>query len=75
MSENFMAVLEEARRLPASERRELAARIMAELSETPGNEAGKQSALDIVEETFGSIKGLDRNTLVRLAEDEEFGGY
>jgi hypothetical protein len=33
MSETFLTVLEEARRLPVNERRELAARIMGELSE------------------------------------------
>jgi hypothetical protein len=56
MSENFLALLEEARRLPVNERRELAARRREALSETSASEARRQAALAIVEETFGSIK-------------------
>lgn len=70
-----VAVPPVARRLPVNERRELAARIKEEPSEAPANEAKRQAALAIVEETFGSIKGLDRDTLIQLAEDEEFCGY
>lgn len=35
----------------------------------------KKSAVSIVDETFGAIKGLDALTLIHLAEDEEFSGY
>ena len=31
--------------------------------------------LAIVEETRGTIKGLDRETIIWLAEDEELCGY
>jgi hypothetical protein len=68
-------VLEEARRLPTNERRELAARIMEELSDTSASEARRRAALATAEETFGSIKGLDRDTLIQLAEGVEFCGY
>jgi hypothetical protein len=41
----------------------------------PPEEARKRRAVSIVEETYGSIKGLDRATLISLAEGEEYGGH
>jgi hypothetical protein len=38
------------------------------------NDQTSQS-LAIVEELYGAIKGLDRETLVSIAEDEELCGY
>lgn len=32
-------------------------------------------ALAIVEELYGTIKGLDRETIIQIAEDEEICGY
>lgn len=75
MNANLNAVLEEARKLPIAERRELAELILEETSGEWSDDARKQIALAIVEETFGAIKGIDRNTLIWLAEDEEFCGY
>jgi len=78
MSQNLQSVLEAARQLSPEQRRRLAAQLLEEVEK---NEplapalARKQSALSIVEETFGSIKGLDRVTLTQLTEDEEFSGY
>ena len=34
-----------------------------------------QRALEAVEKTRGSMKGLDRDTIIWLAEDEELSGY
>ncbi|MGH9823874.1 MAG: hypothetical protein ACREDR_11565 [Blastocatellia bacterium] len=76
MTDAFKAVLEQARKLPLSERQELATLIIGEISEpTSDPDAETIAALSIVEQTFGSIKGIDRDTLIRLAEDEEFCGY
>ena len=77
MSQNLETLLEAARQLPPEARR----RLIELLQEADENEplapdhARKQRALALVEETFGSIKGLDRATLTQLAEDEEFSGY
>jgi len=75
MSTDLMAVLEEARKLPIEERLELASLLLEESSEEPSDEMRKRSARAIVEETFGSIRGLDRATMIQLAEDDEFCGY
>jgi hypothetical protein len=37
--------------------------------------SARRRALAIVEETYGSIKGIDRATLISLAEDEGYSGY
>ena len=39
------------------------------------NDKEIQAARAIVAETSGSMAGLDRATLIHLAEDEEFSGY
>ena len=75
MSQNFESVLNAVRQLPLEEQRQLAAQIMAEVAHTQTNDSKAQAALTIVEETYGSMKGLDRDTLIRFAEDEEFCGY
>ena len=76
MSENLEAVLEAALRLPLEEQRQLAERLpyIATLS----NEARLAEEAEwqaIVEETRGTIKGLDRETIIWLAEDGELSGY
>ena len=78
MSQNLQSVLEAARQLPPEQRRRLAAQLLeeVEVNEPQTSElTRKQRALSIVEETFGTIKGLDRVALAQLAEDEEFSGY
>ena len=78
MSQNLQSVLEAARQLPPEQRRQLAAQLLeeVEVNEPQTSElTRKQRALSIVEETFGTIKGLDRVALAQLAEDEEFSGY
>ncbi len=76
MSLNLQVVLEEARKLPVDKRRELADLILKDLG-SPAREKDEevQAALAIVRETNGSMAGLDRATLIMLAEDEEYCGY
>jgi len=67
-------ILAEARKLPPEEQRQLASALLTEA--VPRNkEDDVRAALAIVEETSGSIKGLDRDTIIWLAEDEELSGY
>ena len=76
MGENLEAVLEAAQRLPLEEQRQLAERLPS--IATLSNEARLSEEaewLAIVEETRGTIKGLDRETIIWLAEDEELSGY
>ena len=78
VSQNLQSVLEAARQLPPEQRRLLAEQILTEAKPTDPpvvQEARRQRALSVVDETFGAIKGLDRAALIRLAEDEEFCGY
>jgi len=76
MSENLEAVLEAALRLPLEEQRQLAERSPS--IATLSNEARLDEEAEwqaIVEETRGTIKGLDLETIIWLAEDEELSGY
>lgn len=78
MSQRLQDVLNAARQLPPDEQRRLVEQLVAEVGPTAGpapEEARRRRAASIVEETFGSIKGLDRATLISLAEDEEYSGY
>lgn len=68
-------ILTEARKLPSDQQRQLASTLLAEADRQNKGEEEVRAALAIVEETSGSIKGLDRETLVWLAEDEELCGY
>ena len=77
MSQSLKDILDAARQLPPNELQRLVEQLLKEVgtaNPTP-EEARKQRALAIVEETYGSIKGLDRATLISLAEDEEYCGY
>jgi hypothetical protein len=65
-------ILDAARALPLSERRELAAKLAKEVA---ASDAQIEANLAIVAETRGTIKGLDRETIIALAEDEEYCGY
>jgi len=78
MSQSLQDILNAARRLPPDELRRLIEQLVAEVRSTGDpatEEARKRNAVSIVEETYGSIKGLDRTTLMSLAEDEEYSGY
>lgn len=78
MSQSLQDVLNAARQLPPDERRQLVEQLVTEVhltSDPAPEEARRRRATSIVEETYGSIKGLDRATLISLAEDEEYSGY
>lgn len=76
MSENATAVLDAARRLPLNQQHLIAWELLKSWDVVDGSINAEQSAaLEIVEKTRGVIKGLDRETLIRIAEDEEFCGY
>jgi hypothetical protein len=76
MSENLEAVLEAALRLPLEEQRQLAEQLSAGTNVSDEARLAEEAEwLEIVEETRGTIKGLDRETIIWLAEDEELCGY
>lgn len=76
MSDNLEAVLEAALKLPPEEQRQLAERLPAVANRADKARLAEEAEwLAIVEETCGTIKGLDRETIIWLAEDEELCGY
>ena len=78
MSQSLQDVLDAARRLPSDELRRLVEQLIAEVHSVAAPVSGKSRgsrALAIVEETYGSIKGLDRATLISMAEGEGYSGY
>ena len=78
MSQSLQDALRAARNLPPEELRQLVDQLIGELrvsSVQEPLEARQQKARTAVEETFGSIKGVDQQTLTSLAEDEEYCGY
>lgn len=75
MSPDLQTVLEQAKGLPIDERRELADLILDDLSGAQHTDEEVHSARRIVAKTSGSMAGLDRQTLISLAEDEEYCGY
>jgi hypothetical protein len=76
ISENLEAVLEAPLRLPLEEQRQLAGQLPAVTNLSDETCLAEESEwLAIVEETCGTIKGLDRGTIIWLAEDDELCGY
>jgi hypothetical protein len=75
MSMALEKVLEAARQLSPIERRELAARLLAEIPRPRLSDEEIERNREVVRRTRGTIKGLDRATLISLAEDEEYCGY
>lgn len=76
MTENLEAVLNAALRLPLEEQRQSAEQLSAITTLSDEAHLAEESEwLAIVEETRGTIKGLDRETIIWLAEDEELSGY
>ena len=72
MSATLDNLLEAVRALPLAERRQLAARLAKDMETT---DEQVQANLAIVRETRGTIKDLNRETIISLAEDEEYCGY
>lgn len=68
-------VLDAARKLPPEERRVLAEELIRESKIAVAIINPVEAALDAVEQTRGAMKGLDRDTIIWLAEDEELCGY
>ena len=78
MSSTVEELLSEARKLPLDEQKRLSTQLTEGISQTEAAQADlqrQQSNLKTVDELFGTIKGLDRETLIWLAEDEELCGY
>jgi hypothetical protein len=76
ISENMEAVLKAGLRLPLEERRQLAEQLSSVTNISDEARLAEEAEwLAIVEETRGSIKGLDRETIIWLAEDGELSGY
>src|SRR5437588_2651550 len=75
MSTNVMEILKEAQNLQLEERQLLADLLLSEVETSRRTEEQVRATLAIVEETSASMAGLDRETLIRLAEDDEFCGY
>ena len=72
MTENLQSVLEAARRLPPGERRFLIEQLRHETVAADENASqARAESLRIVDELYGSMKGLDRETIKWIAEDEE----
>lgn len=75
MSTILENVLEAARQLSPNERRELAAKLLAETARPGLSDDEIERNREIVRRTRGTIKGIDRQTLISIAEDEEYCGY
>ena len=70
---NFETVLSEALKLPFDQQQQLIEHLLQEIQSH--DLKGSSQETDLVEKTFGTIKGIDRETLISIAEDEEFCGY
>lgn len=75
MSQKLESVLDAARQLPLEDKRQLAVQLLEDMARAEATDADIEANLAIVRETRGVIKGLDRATIIQLAEDEEFCGY
>ncbi len=75
MSQSLQEVLDAARQLPLDEQRELASKLLSETARPSLSDAEIKRNREIVRRTHGTIKGLDRETIISLAEDEEYCGY
>ena len=67
---DFESILQAARQLPIEQQQQLIDELRQEMEADK-----KQKALEAVERTRGRIKGLDRETIIWLAEDEELCEY
>jgi hypothetical protein len=79
MSQTLQDVLDAARQLPPDEQRRLAEQLLEEADQESRSDkqltAEQVANLEIVDKLYGTIKGLDRETIIWLAEDEELCGY
>lgn len=70
---SFESVLNAARQLPPEQQQQLIEHLLEGIQRQDLKEPSQE--IDLVEKTFGTIKGVDRETLISIAEDEEFCGY
>jgi len=76
MIQTLENLLNAARQLPPDARRRLAEQLLQETDQPAGVITAEQAAsLKIVDDLYGAITGLDRETLAWIAEDEELCGY
>ncbi|HXG92341.1 MAG TPA: hypothetical protein VNN73_08230 [Blastocatellia bacterium] len=68
-------LLEAARKLPIEQQRQLVEQLMKNANRAGEDQSMAQTALEAVEQTRGAMQGLDRETIIWLAEDEELCGY
>ena len=73
--ESLESILDAARKLPPNEQRLLVEQLGKKVGQIKATSNRTQRALEAVEKTRGSMKGLDRDTIIWLAEDEELSGY
>lgn len=77
MSQDLQSVYDAARELSPDDRRRLAERLLEEANGVEEEARARETTevMAILERTRGTIKGLDRDTIIWLAEDEELCGY
>ena len=78
MSKILETILEAVRHLSLEEKQLLADKLSVEITRTqrpPLSAEEKARNLAIANRLYGSMKGLDRETIIKLAEDDEFCGY
>ncbi len=76
MSESYESLLSAVRQLPLVQQQLLAQKLLEQdNSQAAPMPNAQAAALEAVEKTRGTLKGLDRETIIWLAEDEELCGY
>ncbi len=75
MRTDLLSMIEETWKFPVEEKRQLADLLLEDFDKVERRDKEIQAARAIVTETSGSMAGLDRATLIQLAEDAEFSGY
>jgi hypothetical protein len=70
--ERFQNVLEAALQLPVEQQQKLAEQLLRRVESKPTAQSPPAS---LAEQMWGTIKNVDRETLIRFAEDEEYSGY
>ena len=75
MDQTFSEVLNAVEKFPVSVKEDLISEIQAQIEKEKKFENKIERNLRIVNETRGTIKNIDRETLISFAEDEEFSGY
>ena len=76
MSAGIESILEMAAQLPLEQQRELVDKLKRNINDESKNEVDATDSLSIVERTRGRrSKNLDRETVIKFAEDDDFCGY